>query len=87
MKNVLHKGSRSFCVISTPFNIAYSFSSNPFVIKFMDPCWNEALEDQAICRAYRIGQTKNVNVLKLISKGTIEEKIVKLQQKKSNSNN
>lgn len=47
-----------------------------------DPWWNPAVEDQATDRAYRIGQTQNVYVLKLLTKGTIEEKIYKLQQKK-----
>ena len=48
----------------------------------IDPWWNPAVEDQATDRAYRIGQTKNVHVIKLLTKGTIEEKIYRLQQKK-----
>lgn len=47
-----------------------------------DPWWNPAVEEQATDRAYRIGQEKNVHVIKLITKGTIEEKIYKLQRKK-----
>ena len=47
-----------------------------------DPWWNPAVEEQATDRAYRIGQTSNVYVLKLLTKGTIEEKIFKLQQEK-----
>ncbi len=47
-----------------------------------DPWWNPAVEDQATDRAYRIGQKSNVYVLKLLTRGTIEEKIYKLQQKK-----
>ena len=47
-----------------------------------DPWWNPALESQATDRAYRIGQKNPVFVYKLISRGTIEEKIVMLQQKK-----
>ena len=47
-----------------------------------DPWWNPAVEDQATDRAYRIGQTNSVYVLKLLTKGTIEEKIYKLQQRK-----
>lgn len=47
-----------------------------------DPWWNPAVEDQATDRAYRIGQTNKVHVMKLITKGTIEEKIYKLQRKK-----
>ncbi|WDV45485.1 SNF2 helicase associated domain-containing protein [Clostridiaceae bacterium M8S5] len=51
------------------------------VIHF-DPWWNPAVEMQAEDRAYRIGQDKVVHVMKLITKGTIEEKIYELQQKK-----
>lgn len=47
-----------------------------------DPWWNPAVEDQATDRAYRIGQENKVQVIKLITKGTIEEKIYKLQLKK-----
>jgi len=47
-----------------------------------DPWWNPAVEDQATDRAYRLGQKKNVQVLKFITKDTIEEKIFQLQQKK-----
>ncbi len=47
-----------------------------------DPWWNPATMDQASDRAYRIGQTKAVQVIKLVSKGTIEEKIIQLQKSK-----
>jgi len=47
-----------------------------------DPWWNPAVEEQATDRAYRIGQNNSVQVLKLITKDTIEEKIYLLQQKK-----
>lgn len=47
-----------------------------------DPWWNPAVEEQATDRVYRIGQQSKVHVLKLITKGTIEEKIFKLQRKK-----
>ncbi|MCP5540250.1 MAG: DEAD/DEAH box helicase [Akkermansiaceae bacterium] len=47
-----------------------------------DPWWNPALESQATDRAHRIGQKNPVFVYKLISQGTIEEKILHLQQKK-----
>jgi SNF2 family DNA or RNA helicase len=52
------------------------------VVIHYDPWWNPAVEDQATDRAYRIGQRNPVQVLKLITKGTIEEKIYQLQQKK-----
>lgn len=52
-----------------------------------DIWWNPAVEQQAADRAYRMGQTKDVQVIKLISKGTIEEKINELQEKKKNLTN
>ena len=48
-----------------------------------DPWWNPAAEQQATDRAYRIGQDKPVFVYKLIARGTVEEKIQHLQQRKS----
>ena len=51
------------------------------VIHF-DPWWNPAVEDQATDRAHRIGQTRVVTSYKLITRDTIEEKILLLQQKK-----
>lgn len=47
-----------------------------------DPWWNPAVEQQATDRAYRIGQDKPVFVYKLITEETVEEKILKLQEKK-----
>ncbi len=49
-----------------------------------DPWWNPAAENQATDRAYRIGQDKPVFVYKLIVKNTVEEKILRLQEKKKN---
>ncbi|MCC6234574.1 MAG: DEAD/DEAH box helicase [Verrucomicrobiales bacterium] len=48
-----------------------------------DPWWNPAVEAQAIDRSHRIGQTRTVNAYRLISPGTVEEKIWDLQQKKA----
>ena len=48
-----------------------------------DPWWNQSTENQATDRAYRIGQRNNVQVYKLITNNSIEEKIYELQQKKS----
>jgi SNF2 family DNA or RNA helicase len=52
-----------------------------YVIHY-DPWWNPAAEDQATDRAHRIGQTKSVFVYRLIAKGTVEEKIMKLKDRK-----
>jgi len=49
----------------------------------LDPWWNPAVEDQAIDRAYRIGQEKDVTIYRLISRNTIEEKILRMQERKS----
>lgn len=48
----------------------------------LDPWWNPQAEAQAIDRAHRIGQDKNVIVYRLVSQGTIEEKVVALQERK-----
>lgn len=52
------------------------------VVIHFDPWWNPAVEDQATDRAHRIGQKNTVEVIKLLSQGTIEEKIFNLQEKK-----
>ncbi len=49
----------------------------------LDPWWNPAAESQAVDRAHRIGQTRPVNVYRLIAAGTIEEKVMALQQRKA----
>ena len=51
------------------------------VIHF-DPWWNPAVEDQATDRAHRIGQNRTVYSIKLITRGTVEEKVLALQRKK-----
>ena len=48
----------------------------------LDPWWNPAAEAQAVDRTHRIGQNRPVNVYRLVSHGTIEEKVVALQQRK-----
>ncbi|HPZ49576.1 MAG TPA: SNF2-related protein [Propionibacteriaceae bacterium] len=48
----------------------------------LDPWWNPAAEAQAVDRTHRIGQDKPVNVYRLVSENTIEEKVVALQQRK-----
>jgi SNF2 family DNA or RNA helicase len=52
------------------------------VVIHFDPWWNVAAQNQATDRAHRIGQEKQVSVFKLITKGTIEENILKLQESK-----
>ncbi len=59
-----------------------NITSAEIVIHF-DPWWNNAVEDQATDRAHRIGQKNTIHVIKLITKGTIEEKIFEIQEKKN----
>lgn len=51
-------------------------------VLFFDPWWNAAAEEQAIGRAHRMGQKYVVSVYRLIAKGTIEEKILAMQEQK-----
>jgi SNF2 family DNA or RNA helicase len=53
-------------------------------VYIVDPWWNPAVENQAIDRSHRIGQKNNVVAVRLICPDTIEEKIMKMQQLKSN---
>ncbi|NNV57191.1 DEAD/DEAH box helicase [Limnovirga soli] len=51
-------------------------------VYIVDPWWNPAVEQQAIDRTHRIGQTKNIFAYRMICKDTVEDKILKLQEKK-----
>jgi SNF2 family DNA or RNA helicase len=51
-------------------------------VYIVDPWWNPAVEQQAIDRTHRIGQTKNIFAYRMICKDTVEDKILQLQQKK-----
>jgi SNF2 family DNA or RNA helicase len=51
-------------------------------VYLVDPWWNPAVENQAIDRIYRIGQKKNVFAIRLICTGTIEEKMMRMQEGK-----
>ncbi|MBS1511323.1 MAG: DEAD/DEAH box helicase [Bacteroidetes bacterium] len=62
-------------------NTGLTLTAADYVFLF-DPWWNNAVEQQAIDRTHRIGQTKNVFAYKMICKDTIEEKIMQLQQTK-----
>lgn len=53
------------------------------VVIHYDPWWNVAFENQASDRAYRIGQKNSVQVIKLVTAGTIEEKIIEIQERKN----
>jgi SNF2 family DNA or RNA helicase len=49
----------------------------------LDPWWNPATEAQAVDRTHRIGQTRNVMVYRLVARGTIEEKVMALKERKA----
>lgn len=61
--------------------IGLNLTSADTVIHF-DPWWNQSVENQATDRTHRIGQKKSVHVIRLITKDTIEEKILQLKEKK-----
>ena len=52
-------------------------------VVLVDPWWNPAVEEQAIARAHRLGQTRQVFVYKLVIEGSIEERLLELQARKS----
>ena len=52
-------------------------------VYFTAPHWNPTIEFQALCRVYRIGQTSNVTIKRIICKKTIESRIVDIQTKKN----
>lgn len=60
-----------------------SWNSAADIVIHYDPWWNVAVQNQATDRAHRIGQKNLVTVYKLVAKGTVEESILKLQEKKS----
>lgn len=77
-----NNGNKSVFLISLKAGgTGLNLTSADIVIHF-DPWWNPAVEDQATDRAHRLGQKNVVEVIKLISKDTIEEKIVELQEEK-----
>ncbi len=61
--------------------VGLNLTGADMVIHF-DPWWNPAVENQATDRAHRIGQKRTVYSVKLITKGTVEEKVLELQRKK-----
>jgi SNF2 family DNA or RNA helicase len=80
--NDFNQGENSVFLISLKAGgTGLNLTSADVVIHF-DPWWNPAVEQQAADRAHRIGQKKVVEVIKIVAKGTIEEKIISLQEEK-----
>ncbi|MBU0723161.1 DEAD/DEAH box helicase [Patescibacteria group bacterium] len=75
------KTKQIFLISLKAGGVGINLTSADNVIIF-DPWWNPSVERQAIDRTHRIGQKNSVNVYRLITKGTIEDQIVKLQEKK-----
>lgn len=80
--NAFNEGDTSVFLISLKAGGTGLNLTGADVVIHYDPWWNPAVEDQATDRAYRIGQKNRVQVFKLITQGTIEEKIFELQQMK-----
>jgi superfamily II DNA or RNA helicase len=72
---------RAFLLSLKAGGTAINLTAADYVIIF-DPWWNPAVEDQAVDRSHRIGQTSHVIVYRLVTAHSIEEKMVALQQKK-----
>ncbi len=70
-----------FCISLKAGGTGLNLTAADIVIHY-DPWWNLAVQNQATDRAHRIGQRNVVNVYKLVVKGTIEDNIMKLQEKK-----
>lgn len=64
-------------------NNTVRLSCNLLQVIFYDSDWNPTVDQQAMDRAHRLGQTKQVTVYRLICKGTIEERILQRARKKS----
>ncbi|KAB2333096.1 DEAD/DEAH box helicase [Cytobacillus depressus] len=75
-------GERHFFLISLKAGGTGLNLTGADTVILYDLWWNPAVEEQAADRAHRIGQTKAVRVIKLIARGTIEEKVNELQEKK-----
>ena len=70
-----------FCISLKAGGTGLNLTAADIVIHY-DPWWNLAVQNQATDRAHRIGQKNVVTVYKLVSQGTIEEKIIDIQEKK-----
>jgi non-specific serine/threonine protein kinase len=78
----LHKGHRSFLIQLKAGGSGLNLTMADHVF-LLDPWWNPAAEEQAIARAHRMGQKMQVFAWRFITKDSIEEKILRLQEKKS----
>ncbi|MUN07785.1 hypothetical protein GLX25_11760 [Agromyces luteolus] len=70
-----------FCISLKAGGFGLNLTEADYVF-LMDPWWNPASEDQAVDRAHRIGQDKQVMVYRLVAAGTIEQKVMELKERK-----
>lgn len=82
MVKAFNAGSRDAFLISLKAGGTGLNLTSADVVILIDLWWNPSVEEQAISRAHRMGQTKTVEVIRLITRGTIEEKIMALQDSK-----
>ncbi len=78
-----NEGISFFLISLKAGGVGLNLTSADYVF-MIDPWWNPAVERQAVDRAHRIGQQKSVFIYKFITKDTVEEKILALQEKKKN---
>ncbi|MDR3190635.1 MAG: DEAD/DEAH box helicase [Lactobacillaceae bacterium] len=84
MVNAFNHGEKDAFLISLKAGGTGLNLTGADMVILVDLWWNPAVEDQATARAHRMGQTKQVDVYRLVTKGTIEEKIISLQAEKRN---
>ncbi|WP_042760818.1 helicase-related protein, partial [Streptococcus sobrinus] len=84
MTKAFNNGSKDVFLVSLKAGgVGLNLTGADTVI-LIDLWWNPAVEMQAISRAHRLGQKEKVEVYRLITRGTIEEKILELQDSKKN---
>ena len=76
-----NENSRVFLISLKAGGVGLNLTAADYVY-IVDPWWNPAVEQQAIDRTHRIGQTKNIFAYRMICKDTIEDKILQLQERK-----
>ncbi|MDX9957113.1 MAG: DEAD/DEAH box helicase, partial [Spirochaetia bacterium] len=75
------QGAGAFLLSLKAGGVGINLTSADYVL-LLDPWWNPAVESQAVDRAHRIGQQSRVTIYRLVSRGTVEEKVLLLQDRK-----
>lgn len=84
LMNRFNAGERDFFLISLKAGGTGLNLMTADTVILYDAWWNPAVEEQAADRAHRMGQKRDVHVIKLVARGTVEDKINELQEKKKN---